>query len=379
MDALEKLNYLSNEMSLEPTEEKGNTDTGQTCRGVFVYNAHMPNGKHIKLLKTLLSSACEQNCFYCPFRAGRNFQRVSFEPEEYGKLVSGLHSAGIIEGIFISSGVVGGGIHTQDNLIAAAEILRYKQNFRDYIHLKIMPGAEFAQVERSMQLADRVSINLEAPNENRLKKLAPCKDFQVQLWQRLQWIDKIRKKPPVQQGWKNRWPSTTTQFVVGSCGESDAEILSTTQILYSQLGLARAYYSPFRPFEDTPLQSQPSITYKREQRLYQASYLIRDYGFKTSELTFDAQENLPEECDPKTAWADKFLLNQPIEINSAEYERLLRIPGIGLKSAQIIIGFRKQTTIKDISTLAKMGINVFRANKYILINGHRPPIQIPLW
>src|SRR5262249_49203893 len=159
------------------------------------------------------------------------------------------------EGTFLSSGIAGGGIRTQDRLLDTADILRRKLRFRGYIHLKIMPGAEKAQVERAMQLADRVSVNLEAPNTRSLARLAPHKQFLEELLQPLKWVEEIRKNQPAEKGWGGRWPSTTTQFVVGGADESDLEILTTTAWLNQNVRLKRAYFSAFRPISDTPLEN----------------------------------------------------------------------------------------------------------------------------
>ena len=178
-----RLKALSEQMTFEPAEDHSPTgmpylDKTETCPdAVFVHPAVLPNGQHIKLLKTLLTSACERDCYYCPFRAGRDFRRATFQPEEFARLFVMLSRKGIADGVFLSSGVTGGGIRTQDKLLDSADIMRHKLGFRGYIHLKIMPGAERSQVERAMQLADRVSINLEAPNDIRLAKLAPHKQF----------------------------------------------------------------------------------------------------------------------------------------------------------------------------------------------------------
>ena len=193
-------------------------------------------GKRIKLLKTLLSSVCERDCHYCAFRAGRDTRRATFQPEEFARLFIMLSQKGITEGIFLSSGVAGGGIRTQDKLLDTADILRNKLGFQGYIHLKIMPGSEHAQVERAMQLADRVSVNLEAPNPARLADLAPGKNFSEELLLPLKWMAEIRRSNPIQHGWKDHWPSSATQFVVGGAGESDLEIMSTSEYLYHRLG-----------------------------------------------------------------------------------------------------------------------------------------------
>ncbi len=285
MDAIVRLNALSEQMSFEPAEERNQTgipyyEKSKNCpEKVFVHPAILPNGQKIKLLKTLLSSACEQDCFYCPFRAGRNFQRAAFQPEEFARLFVMLNQKDIAEGTFLSSGVIGGGARTQDKLLDTAEILRHKLGFYGYIHLKIMPGAERAQVERAMQLADRVSINLEAPNAERLALLAPHKQFFEELLIPLRWMYDIRQTQPSYLGWNGRWPSSVTQFVAGGAGESDLELLTATEYLYRHLGLKRTYYSRFNPIPDTPLENQTPVLLIREHRLYQASFLLRDYGF----------------------------------------------------------------------------------------------------
>jgi predicted DNA-binding helix-hairpin-helix protein len=377
MDDIQRLQILSAQMNLEPAED---VDTRQPCPtqkdGIFVGHAQLPNGQQISLLKTLLTSACERNCYYCPFRAGRDMRRATFRPDEFAKTFMLLYRKNIAEGIFLSSGVVGGGVRTQDQLIDTAEILRRKLGFRGYIHLKIMPGAERAQVERAMQLADRVSINLEAPNDARLQHLAPRKQFLEELLQPLRWADEIRRTQPAYRGWNGRWPSTVTQFVVGAVGDSDLELLHTTDSLYRQLHLRRAYYSAFNPIHDTPLENIPATDPMRQHRLYQASFLLRDYGFTIEEMPFEqASHNLPLATDPKQAWAQSHL-HEPIEINRAERQELLRIPGIGPKIADAIIRTRREVKLRDLSSLAQIGASARRAAPYILLDGHRPAYQM---
>src|SRR5512136_2863121 len=189
MDAIARLQELSSQMHLEPAEDAGCPQLPTHKKhGLHVSNAVMPGGRQIALLKTLLTSVCERNCFYCPFRAGRDFRRATFQPEEFANLFLKLNQTGAAEGMFLSSGLAGGGIRTQDKLLDTADILRHKLGFRGYIHLKIMPGAEKDQVYRAMQLADRVSINLEAPNTERLAKLAPHKIFLEELLEPLKWV-----------------------------------------------------------------------------------------------------------------------------------------------------------------------------------------------
>ena len=329
--------------------------------------------------KSLLTSACERNCFYCPFRAGRDFRRATFSPDEMAHIFHLISNAGAAEGIFLSSGIIQGGLNTQDKLIATAEILRQKYQYKGYIHLKIMPGAEKAQVEHAMLLADRVSINLEAPNTKRLAQLAPRKQFIEELIQPLRWVQEIRSTQPSHKGWNGRWPSSVTQFVVGAVGENDLELLSTSEYLFTKLKLKRTYYSAFNPVVDTPLENLPPTPLVRESRLYQASFLLRDYGFGLEELPFDETGNLPHHTDPKSAWAEINLRNEPIELNLASKQDLLRIPGIGLKNADLIMKNRKVNKFHSTSELIKLGIHIKRAIPYILLDGHRPPQQTSFW
>jgi predicted DNA-binding helix-hairpin-helix protein len=290
-----------------------------------------------------------------------------------------LSRKGIAEGVFLSSGIAGGGIRTQDKLIDAADIMRHKLGFRGYIHLKIMPGAERSQVERAMHLADRVSINLEAPNNNRLARLAPHKQFTEELLRPLKWVEEIRRTQPAYEGWNGHWPSSVTQFVAGGSGESDLELLTTTDYLYHQLGLRRAYFSPFIPIADTPLENQLPTPAIRKHRLYQASFLLRDYGFDLEELPFESDGRLPVQTDPKLAWAKKNLTESPIEINLAERHTLMRIPGIGPKGAEAILWARRQVKIKDVAGLRKVGILAERAAPFLLLDGHRASYQPALF
>lgn len=383
MDPSLKINRLAEHMALEvdedtPLNAPPACDLNSPDTPGVIYNAAAP-GKRVKLLKTLLSSACERDCFYCPFRAGRDFRRETLRPEELSESFSKMHKAGLVEGLFLSSGIAGSGRKTQDRLIAAAEDLRRRQGYRGYLHLKIMPGAEKEQVERAMQLADRISINLEAPNELRLGRLAPHKDFWQELLTPLRWAEEIRQSSPAVRGWKGRWPSLTTQFVVGAVGENDIELLTTSEYLFRQLRLARTYYSAFTPVSDTPLQERPAENPIRQQRLYQASFLLRDYGYCLEDLPFEPSGFLPLQIDPKKAWAQQHLSEQPLEIYQADREQLLRIPGIGPKKVEALLSARCRGPIHDASELKRLGIPLQKASPYILINGKKPALQPSLW
>jgi predicted DNA-binding helix-hairpin-helix protein len=385
MDQLETLEVLSDQMGLEHAEESRGEPEKPACftpkekRAVFVHPAQLPNGKQVKLLKTLLSSACERDCYYCPFRAGRDFRRATFKPQEFAELFMKLYRSNMAEGIFLSSGIAAGGANTQNKILDTAEILRHKLGFRGYLHLKIMPGAEKGQVLRLMQLADRVSINLEAPNKERLTKLAPNKNFFDELFQPLRWVEEIRRTQPAYKGWNRRWPSTVTQFVAGGSDETDLELLNTTDWLTKNVRLTRAYYSAFYPIRDTPMENKQAVNPLREHRLYQASFLLRDYGFNLEEMPFAQDGNLPLVSDPKLAWAQQNLQGKPLEINKAERRELLRVPGIGPKGADAILRARRSGKLRDLTALRKLGIVTTRVAPFILLDGRRAETQIAMF
>ncbi len=384
MDSADTLKLLASQMAFEADGEPVQTSNAPTCFSpkerdqAFAHPVQLPNGQKMILLKTLLSSVCERDCFYCPFRAGRDFRRATFSPDEFALLFSKMSTAKMVEGMFLSSGVAGGGARTQDKLIAAAEILRTKYQYRGYIHLKIMPGAEKDQVYRAMQLADRVSINLEEPNTERLAKLAPHKMFYEELLQPLKWVEEFRSATPAYKFWNGRAPSTVTQFVAGGSDESDLELLTATAWLNKNVRLKRAYFSAFNPIPDTPFENKPATNPMREHRLYQASFLLRDYGFDLEDLPFTSQSNLPLHTDPKQAWAQMYLRDQPIEVNKAEKRELIRVPGIGLKGADAILNARRVRRLRDLSSLKKLGVIVERAAPYLLFDGRRIAAQMEL-
>jgi predicted DNA-binding helix-hairpin-helix protein len=343
-----------------------------------ITQAVMPGGKRINLLKTMLTSACERNCYYCPFRAGRSYRRATFNPEEMAQTFMQMYRAGLVEGLFLSSGIIGGGIKTQDRLIDTVEILRQQLDFRGYVHLKIMPGAEREQVKRSMELASRVSVNLEGPNSIRLELLAPKKEFFEELVRPLKWVQEIRQTILPDSSWNGRWPSSTTQFVVGAVGESDLELLSTSAYLYQQAQLSRTYFMAFNPVTETPFEDKPAENPWRQHRLYQASFLLRDYDFDLEELPFDKDGNLPLAMDPKQAWASENLAQAPLEVNQADRQDLLRVPGIGPKGASSILTARRQHKLRALQDLKAIGVNPGRPAPYVLLDGKRPTYQLRL-
>ena len=326
------------------------------------------------VLRTMMTTACERNCFYCPFRAGRSsMERLTFQPDEMADGYLRIQRAGLVDGLFLSSGIIGGGVKAQDKIIDTAEILRKKRNYAGFIHLKIMPGAEYEQVRRAMQLADRVSVNLEGATEGRLARLAPQKRFWEELLQQLLWMQQIRARERVRS-------SSVTQFVVGAVGDTDLELVSLSEKLYKQAGLRRVYYSSFYPVSDTPFENLPPASLKRQHRLYQASFLLRDYNWDTEDIGFGADQNLRLDVDPKQAWADLHLREEPVELNRADRRKLLRVPGIGPKSADRILRARRQGSLTELRDLGALGVpSPQKAAPYVLLNGRQPVHQMSLF
>ena len=333
-----------------------------------IANLQTPRGPK-PVLKTMMTTACERNCHYCVFRAGRaKTKRVTFSPDEMAGAFDTLQRAKQVDGLFLSSGIIKGSVTTQDKILDTADIIRRKQRYRGYIHLKIMPGIEYDQLYRAMQLADRVSVNLEAPTSARLHALAPKKIFVQELLQLLQRAQQIRQERP-----HERLASSITQFVVGAVGDTDLELLSMSDKLYAQAGLARIYYSSFSPVPGTTFEHLPPSDLQREFRLYQSSFLLRDYQWDVEELPFRRDGNLRTDVDPKQAWADENLAHAPIELMRAEREQLLRVPGIGPQGANRILAARRQGALRDLSQLKRIGIrNAQKLAKYVLLDGVQP-------
>jgi predicted DNA-binding helix-hairpin-helix protein len=262
-----------------------------------------------------------------------------------------------------------------ERMIAAVELVRFKYGFAGYIHLKMLPGASEPHIERALQLAHRVSVNLEAPNAERLSAIAPRKVFYEELAQPM----RIAKRLIDDSGGRLAPAGQTTQFVVGAAGEPDQEILSTTARLYREVNLRRAYFSAFQPVRGTPFDGREATPTWREHRLYQADWLLRFYGFGFDDLIFDAEGNLPRKADPKLMYARAHPELFPVEVNRASREELLRVPGLGPRSVGRILRWRRQGALRELSDLNKAGAVAGRAATYVLLDGKRPPHQLPLW
>ncbi len=381
MDRFQKLSLLSENMDVEEGENISTSlsscpEQATLEKHPAITYAKMSGGKSTPLLKSVITSACERNCKYCAFRAGRDFRRETFKPQEMADTFLELFNKDVAKGLFLSSGIAGGGVTTQDKIIDTAEILRKNRNYRGYMHLKIMPGAEYDQIFSLMKYADRVSINFEAPNPERLSILAPKKKFGEELFTRIMWANQIRNLESPRINWKNKWPSITTQLVVGPSGENDIEILKASEYLLQKFNLARIYYMTFSPVLGTPFENLPAENPLRGHRLYQASFLMRDYGFTFEDLYFNSYGLLPLDKDPKRSWADGNLKINPLEINKASKEELLKVPGIGPKRVELIAKFRGKQTIKNEYHLKMLGIPIDSVSDYLLLNGKKVNQQL---
>jgi len=382
-DTLTALSQMGDVTFYEPAGDRPQQErarrigAARPSRGLAGCIANLSTSKGPKpVLKSMMTTACERNCHYCPFRAGHSkTKRVTFTPDNMASAFQTLEQAGKVDGLFLSSGIIKGSVTTQDKIIDTADIIRRRQKYKGYIHLKIMPGIEYDQLRRAMQLADRVSVNLEGPTTARLAALAPKKIFIDELVRMLQWAHQIRRDHP-----DEKLASAVTQFVVGAVGDTDLELLSMSDKLYSQAGLARVYYSAFGPVAGTPFENLPATKAIRELRLYQSSFLLRDYGWNVEELPFLGDGNLRADVDPKRAWADSHLIHQPLELMQADREQLMRVPGIGKVGAETIIRSRRRGKLTELNHLKQIGIrSPHKLADYVLLNGKQPLRQHSLF
>lgn len=377
-DVQQKLAILGGEASDDVTDVPATSSVQQgiTHATGFIYNAKRQGGGTARLFKVLQTNSCRFACKYCFTSCAIKRKRTTFKPDELATTFVALQRERRVDGLFLSSGIVPDANTTMEKMLATVERLRLKEGYTGYIHLKLIPGASFEYIERAVELADRVSLNLEAPNQARLTELAPDKEFASSMWGRMAWAAELIKR--ARQEGRTAARSLTTQFVVGAVGESDRELLETVQRAHRELDLRRAYFSAFHPIERSPFADEPAEDPIRALRLYQSDFMIRDYGFSYAELPFDEQGLLPRDKTPKQAWAELHLV-EPVEINRASRQMLLRIPGIGPRSADRIIAARRETTLRDTSQLRAMGVTTGWATPYVLLDGHRTPEQLGLW
>ena len=340
----------------------GNGSVGGIC------HSFTPDGRCISLLKILMSNDCVYDCEYCPNRCSADTPRARLTPIEICELVINFYKRNYIEGLFLSSAVFETPNRTMELLTDTVEKLRSIYHFNGYIHLKGIPHADGDLVLKAARIVDRMSYNVELPSEKSLKLLAPQKTKQSLLLPMKSLDNAIEydKQNKIRHG-KVLPAGQTTQMIIGASPEPDGQILKLTEALYRTMNLKRVYYSSYVPVVQSNKLPAVGAGLLREHRLYQADWLIRFYGFNVDEIC-DANENLSAEYDPKCAWALRNMHLFPVEINAAPLETLLRVPGIGAKSAYRITEARRYANL-DFDTLSKMRVVLKRAKHFITCNG----------
>jgi len=331
---------------------------------VPIYEA-AARGKCVPLLKTLLTSQCTNECLYCTFRKGRKLPRITWETQKLAKITLQLWKERKIRGLFLTSSIA----RDPDSITEKQlEVLRYLRthSYTGYIHLRLMPGTSKHYIREAVELSDRIGLNLEAPNKSFFKELCPDKgNYRQDILKRLEWIlDEAKRVKKTAEKPKFGFAKSgiDTQMIVGAVEDNDWQFLQVSEWLYKKLGLKRVYYSGFEPVPHTPLEKRSPCPASREYRLYQASFLIRDYNFTAKELAEITDENgyLPN-IDPKLALAKKKKQIFPIDLNTAKYEEILRIPRIGPVTARKILRLRRQRKIRNSTDLARvLGPNLTR-------------------
>lgn len=330
-----------------------------------ICHSFTPDGRCISLLKILMSNDCSYDCVYCQSRRSNDIERASFTPKEICELTINFYKRNYIEGLFLSSAVEKNPDYTMQKLLKTVEMLRTEYNFNGYIHLKGIPSASLILVNKATEFVDRMSFNIELPTEKSLKLLAPQKSKKALILPMKNlaeiYTGQGKKKKLIPAG-------QTTQMIVGVSPESDGQIIRLSQSLYNKFKLKRVYYSSYVPVnKGNPLLPDIPTKLIRENRLYQADWLLRFYGFSAEEL-LPVGENFSEDFDPKCWWAINNYNLFPVEINKAPLEILLRVPGIGIVSAYKIIQSRKYSNL-NFDDLKKMRVVLKRAKHFITCNG----------
>lgn len=320
------------------------------------------DGRGNTVFRVLMSSQCQWNCAYCPLRSGNDTPRAALEPEELVRLFLPRYESGAVGGLFLSTGVDGGLHESLGKMLDAVELLRTHHSYTGYVHLKVLPGTSYGDIERAAGLVDRLSLNLEAPSAEHLARISPERNWRDDLVERLMWARAWQRAGKLPSG-------LATQFVVGAAGEGDRDLLGTGTWLYQELGLRRVYFGAFRPAGGTPMAEADGTPLLRVRRLGEADWLVRHYGFGVHELPFDRGANLPLHLDPKLAWALAHPEQFPIELNSAAPETLLRVPGLGPISVQRILRLRKLHPFRDPTHLKGLGGIAARARDFVTFDG----------
>ena len=366
MTIKEKLIILSDSAKYDAScSSSGSTRTNNNGTGNAAYSgichSFASDGRCISLLKILMTNSCIFDCKYCINRRSNDVKRAMFTPTEICEITMNFYKRNYIEGLFLSSGIIKSPDYTMEKLTETLYLLRNKYYFNGYIHVKAIPGASEILLKRLGSLADRVSANIELPTESGLKLLAPNKEESN--------VTKIMKTIKINHSKKFIPSGQSTQMIVGATSESDLEILGKSESLYNNYSLKRVFYSAYIPVnKDKLLPTIKTPPLVRENRLYQADWLLRFYNYKVDDLLSSDNPNFNILLDPKADWALRHLDEYPKEINEASYYDLLKIPGIGPRNAQKIISTRKYYKL-EFNDLKKMNISLKRAKYFSLCNG----------
>lgn len=373
----EKLNILADSAKYDVSCSSSGSDRTNTNKGLGdasasgICHTYTEDGRCVSLLKILLTNHCIFDCAYCVSRKSNDIKRAAFTVQEVVDLTIGFYRRNYIEGLFLSSGIFKDADTTMERLVRVAKKLRLEHNFNGYIHLKTIPGASDELMKEAGLYADRLSVNIELPTERGLKLLAPDKTFSSMerpmdfISHTITALNDTRKN--MLHTPKFVPAGQSTQVIVGATDESDMEIIRTADKFYRDFNLKRVYYSGYVPvLADHRLPSLSSqVPFLRENRLYQADWLMRFYGFDAREILDADQPNLELDIDPKFSWALRNLHLFPLDINKAELEMVLRIPGIGVKSAHKIVAARKFGKL-GWENLRKLGVSLNRARYFIV-------------
>ena len=375
----DKLKVLAEAAKYDVSCASSGTTRKNTAKGIGsaagwgICHSFTEDGRCVSLLKIMLTNNCKYDCAYCVNRNSNDVPRATFSVSELVELTIEFYRRNYIEGLFLSSGVVRNADYTMERMVAVAKDLRNVHKYNGYIHLKAIPGASPELMSQAGLYADRLSVNIEIPSEESLKLIAPQKDypsvFKPMSYIHQHFLESKEEKKKHRHAPKYAPAGQSTQMVIGASPENDQQILSLASLLYNQPSMKRVYYSGYVPVNLTdtrlPVLSAPPLV--RENRLYQADWLMRFYQFNVNEIVNEQYPDLDLELDPKLAYALRHPEIFPIDINTADYEMILRIPGVGVKSAKLIVTSRRYGRL-NMEHLRKMGVVTKRAKYFITCN-----------
>ncbi len=320
-----------------------------------IYHAKAEH-KSCRIFKTLMSNTCSFDCKYCANSSKCTKTPAAYKPEELATVFDYLHKNLAVNGLFLSSGVTGDPDKVTEKMIEAVKIVRHKNNFKGYVHFKVLPGTSKEMIKQASELSNRMSINIEAPNKGVMNELSSCKDYKIDILRRQAWVSKLRLGS-----------GQATQMIINNMA-TDKDVLKMANWEYSTLELKRVYYSAFQPVKGTPLENEKAESLTRQNHLYNADFLLRDYGFKVKEFTTIMDDGMLPHEDPKLALA-KANFDSPVDINEATYEELIRVPGIGPTTARRISEMKQKITKYE--HLHNLGGWIKRAKPFIEVDGKR--------